>query len=141
MKTCSACRWAICVLVLLLIAAVAAGCGPAVGTSTTANAGPGTTGYHLDEIAAVLAKSDQIADDFRIVDSRIVADYDHSWAGVILSSPGVEDVRVLLKAAQWHWTIVTLGTDLAARELVALGAPQDIADFLGYPTGQSPVSP
>lgn len=140
MKMCSARRRAICVLVLLVIAAVAVGCGSAEATTTT-TAFTGTTGYHLDEIAAVLAKSDQIGDDFRIVDSRIVADYNDSWAGVIVRSPGVEDARVLLKAAHWQWTIVTLGTDLAASDLVALGAPQEIADFLGYPTGQSPVSP
>ncbi len=100
--------------------------GPAATTST---------GYNpLEQIKAVLAASDQLADTFTITGNKIVSD---RWAGVIVHSSGTDDAHVLLKKSNGKWSIVTLGTDLSRGGLIALGAPQSIADYLGYATDLS----
>ncbi len=47
---------------------------------------------------------------------------------------------MLLKKSSGTWTIVSLGTDLSRGEAIALGAPQSIADFIGY-AETSPTKP
>ncbi len=93
------------------------------------------TGYNpLERIKAALAASDQIADTFTITGNKIVGD---RWAGVIVHSSGTDDAHVLLKKNNGKWSIVTLGTDLSRGGLIALGAPQSIADYIGYATDLS----
>jgi hypothetical protein len=137
----------LCVLVLLLIFAV--GCGGSKTTTTidlqtttsfeetTSTQGETTTseaeetttslGSDLGQITAALAASDKVASDFEISGSLILGD----WAGVIVTSSTAEDVRVLLRLRDGAWSIVALGSTLSASTVTAVGAPQEIADFLG----------
>lgn len=93
-------------------------------------AGTTSTGYSaLGAITAVLKASTQIADNFTITGSKIVGD---KWAGVVIHSSGTDDAQALLKKSNGTWSIVTLGSDLSRGGLIALAAPQSIADFIGY---------
>jgi hypothetical protein len=114
---------------------IALGAPEAIADLIGTSAATTSTGYNpLEQIKAVLAASEQIADKFTITGSKIVSD---RWAGVVVHSSGTDDAHVLLKKSNGKWSIVTLGTDLSRGGLIALGAPQSIADYLGYATDLS----
>ena len=81
----------------------------------------------LEVIRDVIAQSGSVAEDFEIVDSLISGD----WAGVKISSPGLENCAVLLfDSGLVGWAVVDLGTDLSQEDILGHGAPLEVAEFL-----------
>ena len=59
------------------------------------------------------------------------------WAGAIISSPGLDDLPVLLNRDMQHgaYAVVDYGTGLSYEDWIAKGAPPDIAAFLAGEPG------
>jgi len=61
--------------------------------------------------------------------------FHRSYAGVVLSSPGLESCPVLLLRGLVGWAVLDFGTGLEYADWVGAGAPADIAAFLGGEPG------
>lgn len=83
----------------------------------------------LAVIKRAIAESGSVAVDFDIADYRFSED--RQWAGVIITSPGVEDGRVLAtRSGGQEWRVVDLGTGQIRQDWLDNGAPPEVAEFL-----------
>lgn len=80
----------------------------------------------LEAIRQAIEDSGQAADDFYVMDSRILGDA----AGVIIGGPTSDTASVYLERRGGTWEVVGIGTDLSYEAWMDLGAPENIADFL-----------
>lgn len=99
-------------------------------TSTSATSAstsvPGGGQSDIERIRLALAASGRIAEDFSM-DDYLIRD---EWAGVVTGSPTVGGALVLLARSGDTWQVITLGSDLSREDLMAQGAPAEIAEFL-----------
>lgn len=100
-------------------------------TSTTGSAAvpdpePSPVVDGVYEVWRALTDSPQMAEDFYMIDCWVLGE----WAGALTDSPSAGSCSVLLRRSSDAWEIVAIGSDLVRDDLVAQGAPEDIADFL-----------